>query len=272
TGIIAQRPIKEINEAIPQYIVDDTYEAINKLAEYSFTNYTGKVIGITGTAGKSTSKDLLRFLLEKDWDVKATRGNHNTRTGVPLTVACAITNPEYLVIESAISGLWTKPHGIMKSYPPDIALITSIDGGQNKTAHETAILKARIAESMNHQGYVIINKESKEIDTLIEHVRHYNQNIITYGLSNAADSYIVSLAENKTFVHVTANIMGETVQFNTSLLRKLMILNLIGVLTTIKLLQIPLKKIVPRIAAFNTREGVQSMELIQNDKNENITV
>lgn len=271
-GVIAQRPITEMDERIPQYIADDTYESINQLAKYAFNEYTGKVIGITGTAGKSTSKDLLNFLLEEDWDIGATRGNHNTRTGVPLTVACAITDPDYLVIESAISGLWTKPYGIMKSFPPDVALITSIDGGQNKTAYETAKLKAKIAESMNHQGCVVVNKESKEIDTLMDHVGQYNRNIITYGLSDTADSYIVSLVENKTFVHVTASIMGETIEFKTRLLSKLMILNLIGVLTTIKLLQIPLEKIVPRISAFNTREGVQSMELIQNDRNENITI
>src|SRR5699024_6685802 len=99
-----------------------------------------------GTAGKSTCKNMMNFLLSNDFDVVSTRGNHNTRTGVPLTVSCAITQPEFLVVESAVSGLWMKPNGIMKDFPPDVALITSIDGGQQKTAYETAILKAKIAE------------------------------------------------------------------------------------------------------------------------------
>ena len=67
------------------------------------------MIGITGT-GKSTCKTLLNELLEVNHTVNS-RGNHNTRTGVPLTVANAINNPDYLVLEMAISSLWMKSGG-----------------------------------------------------------------------------------------------------------------------------------------------------------------
>ena len=120
------------------------------------------MIGITGTAGKSTCKTLLNELLEVNHTVNSTRGNHNTRTGVPLTVANAINNPDYLVLEMAISSLWMKSGGIAKTYIPDLALITSIDGGQNKTPYETAILKSKIAEGMHHNGKVILNRDMNE--------------------------------------------------------------------------------------------------------------
>src|SRR5699024_7625989 len=115
----------------------------------------------------------------------------------------------YLIIESAVSSLWMKPEGIMKHYPPDIALITSIDGGQLIDAYQTAKLKAKIAEGMNSTGIVVINKEAKEFQTLVASVGKYTSHIITYGLDAQSDSNIISYVEKKGFAEVQANILGE---------------------------------------------------------------
>src|SRR5699024_8575814 len=116
-----------------------------------------------------------------------------------------ITDPDYLIVETAISGLWMNPYGIMKDYPPDVALITSIDGGQQKTAQETAVLKAKIAEGMNHQGIIVINKESKEYATLYQYVKKYNDKILTYGSDPDADSYLTEYIELKGKALITAS-------------------------------------------------------------------
>lgn len=272
TGLIVQKPIAYLDEHIPQYVTENTYEAISLLANFSFNRFQGKTIGITGTAGKSTTKNILRMLLEKSSTVESTRGNHNTRTGVPLTVACAITDPDYLIVESAISGLWMKPEGIMKNYPPDIALITSIDGGQNKDALETAKLKAKIAEGMNDAGIVVINKEAKEFQTLVASVEEYTSHIITYGWDAQADSNIISYAEKKGFAEVQANILGEEVAFQTSLLGENMALNIVGVLTVLKKLGIPLYLVTDDIASYQASQGVQEFIPVELNENESFTL
>jgi len=259
-GIIAQRPIPELDENIPQYITENTYEVIKLLADHSFKNFKGQSIAITGTAGKSTAKNLLKMLLEKYHSVVATRGNHNTRTGVPLTVSCAITQPDYLVVESAISGLWTTPHGIMKDFPPLIAVITSIDGGQRKNAHQTAVLKAKVAEGMRDRGAVVLNRDMNEFETVIESVKKYNKNIITYGFSEPADSRVLSHIESKDGSVVKASILGEEVRFTTKLNGQAMISNIMAVLTVIKTLGIPLSSIVDHIKEFEPSEGVLKIE------------
>lgn len=272
TGVIAQRPIPELDPRIPQYIIENTYEVIQLLAEASYRNYQGHQIAITGTAGKSTSKNLLAFLLGEEHTVEATRGNHNTRTGVPLTIASAITQPDYLVVEAAISGLWMRPHGIMRTFPPEVALITSIDGGQNKSAFETAVLKAKIAEGMNNQGTVIINQEAKELQVLCDEVKKYNQNIITYGLTQPADSYLVSYNETKGKAALNANILGELVTFETQLLGQAMAQNIIGVLTTLKILNVPLQPLLSRIGLYEATKGVQKFEEIKRVNATNFTL
>lgn len=271
-GIIAARPIEELDESIPQYITTNTYDAIRAFATYAYQNFTGKMIAITGTAGKSTSKNLLNFLLSKHVDVIATRGNHNSRTGVPLTIACGISQPDYLVVESAISGLWMRPHGIMNDYPPTIALITSIDGGQNKSPYETAVIKAKIAEGMHHSGTVVLNRDMKEFPVVYEQVRKYNNHIITYGFHEEADCHIIDVKETKEKSQITASILGEEIKGTTKLNGQAMIQNIVGVLTILKLMDIPLTSVLDHIVDYMPSEGVHRFENYTTYDNKEFTL
>lgn len=261
-GVIAQRPIPELDEGIPQFITQNTYEVIKILGQFSYEKFTGQMIAITGTAGKSTTKNILHHVLSNFHSVFATRGNHNTRTGVPLTIACAVNDPAYLIVESAISGLWMQAGGILKNYPPHVALITSIDGGQKKNPYETAVLKARVAEGMNHQGVVIINKEAKEFNVLKEEVEKYNQNILTYGHDSSCDSFLIDYTELQGKVKARANIFGEIIEFESYLMGKAMVENIIGVLSVLKYLDLPLQELIPYIESYRPVKSVQNFERI----------
>ena len=103
-----------------------------------------------------------------------------------------------------------------KTYIPDLALITSIDGGQNKTPYETTILKSKI-EGMHHNGKVILNRDMNEYFTVKSTIEKYNKNIVTYGFNNESDSIIERFEEYKDYTHVEASILGEPVSFNTFL-------------------------------------------------------
>src|SRR5699024_6734827 len=140
----------------------------------------------------------------------------------------------YLVVESAVSGLWMKHGGIIKDYPPNVAIITSIDGRQEKNAYETAKLKARDEEVMNNEGIIINNKEAKEFDVLKEYVERYNENILTYGFNDTCDSFLIDYKELQSEAKVQVQILGEKVTFTTYLLGKAMAQNIIGVLTVLK--------------------------------------
>lgn len=158
SGVIVQRPIEALNKNIPQLVVRNSYETIKVLAENVRRNIDAKIIALTGTAGKSTTKDMLNHVLEKEGSVIATRGNHNTRTGVPLTVACGITDPDYMLLEVAISALWMRDGGVCKNINPHIGIVTEIGGTQQKTPLEVANFKSKICEGIVPGGYAILNK------------------------------------------------------------------------------------------------------------------
>lgn len=271
-GFIGQYPITELNSRIPQYITENPYDAIKRLADCSYERFSGDMIAITGTAGKSTVKSMFDFILSKYYSTIATKGNHNTRTGIPLTIANAVTNPDYLIIESAISALWIRPHGVMKRYPAQIAMVTSIDGGQRKDAYQTAVLKSKVAEGMDNKGSVLLNKDMNYFDTVRETIAEYNSNIITYGFDDHADNYVIKYEEQKIGSEITASIQGEILSFKTLLNGKAMVQNIIGVLTAIKLLNIPLDKVLPHISEYKPNKSVQNFEDYKTFSNKKFTV
>lgn len=272
SGVIAARPIEYLDANIPQFIVENSYNAIKLLANFSYEHFDGKMIGITGSAGKSTTKSMLQNLLSTDHEVTATKGNHNSRTGVPITIACGITNPDFMVVEAAISSLWMKSGGVMKTYVPDIAMITSIGSTHQRDIHQTAILKSRIAEGMNHQGTVVLNRDMNEFDTVYQTVSQYNKNIMTYGFHEESHSLITSFEETRDTSIIKANILGEDITVTTQLSGKAMAQNVVGVLTIIKLLDISLNSVLDKLSHYQPNKGVQNIKSHQTHKGTNYTV
>lgn len=187
-GIVAQYPIKNLPRKIPQYIVDNSYNFISQCAEYVRDKIQSKVISITGTVGKTSTKDYLKLLLKEFGTSYATHGNHNSRTGVKLTLSNAISNPDYLVLETAMTALTMKTGGISQISRPDIAIITQIGVGQKGyDEDQTADFKSRIADGLKKDGVVIINRDIRIYDQLCDYVKRYHNNILSYGKHPSAD-------------------------------------------------------------------------------------
>ena len=113
---------------------------------------------------------------------------------------------------------------------------------------------------MHHNGKVILNRDMNEYFTVKSTIEKYNKNIVTYGFNNESDSIIERFEEYKDYTHVEASILGEPVSFNTFLSGKAMIENIIGVLTIIKLLDIPLESIMYNLENYQPNNGVQNFE------------
>lgn len=181
-GVIAQYPILDLPKNIPQYIVKDSFDFINQHAAYIRDKLTSQVISITGTVGKTSTKEYLKFLLAQVGSVYATNKNHNSRTGVKLTLSNAMHNPDYIVIETAMAALWMKSGSISRLAQPHIAVITEIGVGQKGYDDiQTAAFKSKVAEGIQPNGLIILNRDIKEYEILKSYCEQYSQNIFCYG-------------------------------------------------------------------------------------------
>lgn len=106
--------------------VDDVLQSLQSLAQQLLASRSSKVLGITGSLGKTTTKEFAATILSEQFSVAKTYANYNTQIGLPLTILNAKGNEDLTVLEMAMT---EKGHikRLTEIAPPDIAVITKVD-------------------------------------------------------------------------------------------------------------------------------------------------
>jgi UDP-N-acetylmuramoyl-tripeptide--D-alanyl-D-alanine ligase len=115
-------------DGLATFQVDDTLAALGLLARGRRREISGPVVGVTGTNGKTATKEMLGAVLGVRWRVHATSGNLNNLVGVPLTILSAPPETEALVVEAgaSVSGEIAALRDVIE---PTVALVTNVDVG-----------------------------------------------------------------------------------------------------------------------------------------------
>lgn len=125
-GASAALVAREVQAALPQLVVDDPLRAFQVIAREHRREFTGPVVGVTGSVGKTSTKDLLALLLGGAPAVLATEGNLNNHLGVPLTLTKLATGVHRsAVIEAGISGPGEMAP-LAEMIAPDHAIVTLV--------------------------------------------------------------------------------------------------------------------------------------------------
>ena len=101
-AILASRPVDVV---VPVIVTDDTSRAVTALAAYWRDRLTSTVIGVTGSSGKTTTKNLVRDVLSRELNVVATKANQNNELGVPATLLAADADTQAVIVEMGMRGL-----------------------------------------------------------------------------------------------------------------------------------------------------------------------
>src|SRR5690606_2520400 len=127
-GAVVERVPEDAPSTLRYYVVGDTLDALGRLARFRRRRLRARVCAITGTNGKTTTKDLLRAVLSAKYRTHATAGNFNNLVGAPLTLLSAPDDVEVIIAEVGTNapGEIARLAGIVE---PDAAIITSIAPG-----------------------------------------------------------------------------------------------------------------------------------------------
>ena len=176
------------NISIPYIRVDDTLKALQDLARSYRKELNVKVIGITGSNGKTTTKDLLYEVLSTKYKTQKTIGNLNNEIGVPKTILSLNEDTEIAVVE-----LGTDKFGDISLTSnialPDIAIITNIgDSHLHNLKSKEGILKAKmeIVEGLSDDGIFIYNGDDETMKKEIDSYK-VDQKMISFGLEQTND-------------------------------------------------------------------------------------
>lgn len=167
-----------------QLVVKDTLEAYGKIGAYNRSQFKGTVIGLTGSAGKTTTKEEIAFLLSHFAKTYATAGNHNNQIGVPQSLCELGMDARYAVIEMGMSSKGEISHSV-SLVKPDIAVVTNVYPMHIEffpNFEGIAHAKAEIFEGLPAQGGIaIINEDTNFADILKAEAIKHNAKIITFG-------------------------------------------------------------------------------------------
>ena len=172
----------------PLVVVDDVTLALQKLARRHRESWHGVLIGLTGSAGKTTTKELVSAALATAGPTLKTIGNLNNHWGVPLTLLRLQPEHRTAVVEMGMSaaGEITMLAGIAR---PDAAIITSagtahVGGPGLGTPLAVARDKASLAGALPAEAPVFVGADSPR---LLPAVRRFGRRIVSYGLAPSAD-------------------------------------------------------------------------------------
>ncbi len=186
SGAVISQEIDTPNRGTAFILVNDTLEALQKLARKVLSEFPVKVIGITGSIGKTSTKEFTFDLLSQKFKVLKSEGNFNNHLGVPLSLLKLTDRHDVVVLEMAMSAPG-EIRALTRIAPPDIAVLTNIKPVHLqffKSLEEIALAKKEILEGTKKDGTAVLNRD----DSLISNIaKDWKGKKLFFGLSEDCD-------------------------------------------------------------------------------------
>ena len=234
---ISKGAMAVICEKIPEdksilYIhVKDSLQALKDIATWYRTQLNIPVVGITGSVGKTSTKEFVSSVLSQRYSVLKTEGNYNNEIGLPLTILQIRREHEIAVLEMGISD-FGEMHRLSEIAKPDYCLLTNI--GQchlEQLGSRLGILRAKteIFDFMSEDGCIILNGD----DDMLATIRNMkNITPIRYGLNTDNDVFADNIITNGLMgSSYKLHINDETLSVNMSMPGNHMVLNALAAAT-----------------------------------------
>lgn len=144
-------------------LVENTLAALQKLAEWWRGKFDIPVVAVTGSSGKTTTKDILASLLSAVAKVHFNTGNHNNEIGVPLTLLGLTKDHEVCVLEMGMRGLGEIAE-LCSIARPTAGIITNVGSTHFErlgSMRNIALAKGELAESLPKEGFIMLNGENE---------------------------------------------------------------------------------------------------------------
>jgi UDP-N-acetylmuramoyl-tripeptide--D-alanyl-D-alanine ligase len=215
-GVLASRPLD-----VPTVVVPDVLTALGALAHHVLTQLPDvRVVAVTGSQGKTSTKDLLAQLLAEAGTTVATRGSFNNELGLPLTVLRATAETDFLVLEMGARGVGHIA-ALCTVAPPDVSLVLNVGKahvGEFGSQEAIAQAKGEIVAALGEGGVAVLNADDPLVAAMAERT---SGRVVRFGARDGVDLRVSGLsldplgrpafdltADGRT-AHVAMQLLGE---------------------------------------------------------------
>jgi UDP-N-acetylmuramoyl-tripeptide--D-alanyl-D-alanine ligase len=184
--VVSNRKLKKFDDVqVPIISVKNTLDTYAELAKIWRNKISAKVISITGSNGKTTTKEITAHLLSKKYKVHKTFANNNNQIGVPLTILSTPKNTDFIVLEHGTNH-FGEIEFTARIAQPDFALITNIGNSHTKFLESKEKIleeKSKLLDHLRQGGFTFINCD----DPLVNQLKKNAENYISYGFKRKCD-------------------------------------------------------------------------------------
>ena len=229
-----------------ELVVPDTERALQDLGAWARQKWGGQVIGVTGSAGKTTTKDAIAHLLETELPVGKTIGNFNNHVGVPLSLLRLPDGCRAGVIEMGMNhaGEIRRLAAIAK---PNIGVVTNVGYAHVEffgSIEGIAAAKRELIEGLPPDGVAVLNADDPRVSRFRE--VHPGRSV-TFGFSERSDVR----AENVEYGAAGSRFRALGVDFESSMSGRHAVMNLLAAIAVAHVFKIAPERLRPAVANFN---------------------
>ncbi len=217
----------------PLLVVEDTLAALERLGAAARARCAGKIIAVTGSVGKTGSKEALRLCLERQGRTHASVASYNNHWGVPLTLARMPADTEYGIFEVGMN----HPGEIVplaKMIRPHVALITTVQPVHLEafaSVEEIADAKAEIFSGVEPGGTAVLNRDNDHYERLRSAAAVAGiTEVVGFGRDERAEVRLIEVLPAPSFSTITASIAGTALTYKLGAPGEHLVLNSLGVL------------------------------------------
>ena len=234
-GAIVSQPVVG-----PHVIVEDTFAALQALARASRERTRATIVGVTGSVGKTSTKEALYAALDRNRPGRVHRSvkSYNNHTGVPLSLARMPRDAELAVLEMGMNNPG-EIRALVAQVRPHLALITAIAPAhiENLGSEEAiADAKAEIFEGLEPDGIAIIPNDTQHRDRLVKAARRHADRIVTFGGGDADVHAIHAVAADSGGSLISAALLDREITFTISQRGEHWVSNALAVLAAVEAL------------------------------------
>jgi len=185
-AVLVREVSRELRAGVAAFAVEDTLAALQRLAAGRRDRRHARVIGITGSVGKTTTKEIVAAVLGARYRVLKNEANYNNEIGLPLTLLRLTQRHQRAVLEMGMFALG-EIRTLCEIARPEVGVVTNVGPSHLErlgSLEAIAAAKAELVESLPPQGYAVLNADDPLVMAMADRTR---ARVLTYGTSDGAD-------------------------------------------------------------------------------------
>ncbi|MDC1382418.1 UDP-N-acetylmuramoyl-tripeptide--D-alanyl-D-alanine ligase [Candidatus Puniceispirillum sp.] len=246
------------NLAISQIVVSDTLMGLTSLGVAGRNRFGGKMVGITGSVGKTGSKDMLAHVLSKFGHTHASKLSYNNHIGVPITLSTLPADYKFAVQEMGMNSTG-EIATLTAMARPDIVMITRVANTHSsffESMDDIAAAKAEIFQGLCKGGTAVLNLNDHYFPLFAKAAKKSGAGrIITFGQHDEAEFSLMETLQHGTGMTVLAKIFGQKLRFEMKMRGAHWAQNALGVLACVEALGLGVAEAATYLTTCPTPKG-----------------